>query len=93
MDGAHRPFATRRHEVLDALETVRSEGYAVEHEQNTLGICCVARAVEYRIPASDSLSCSIPLDLATDEEVRRVAAVLGRHTATLSRTLRREGVR
>ena len=75
------------------LETIRGVGLAVEEQQNTVGICCVARAVSYRIPASDSISCSLPAALATETELRRVGDALIRHGDRLAATLRRRGIR
>ena len=82
-----------RAELTAAVGRARAAGVAVEREQNSAGICCVARAVGYRIPATDSISCSLPLALATDEELARVSAVLERTAVGLESALRRAGVR
>nr|WP_281372946.1 IclR family transcriptional regulator C-terminal domain-containing protein [Kineococcus aurantiacus] len=80
--------------ALDAeLHDVRTRGWAVERGQNLPGTVCVGVRVEYRIPATDALSCSLPAALATDEEVERVAGVLTRHAARLARELRAAGIR
>jgi DNA-binding IclR family transcriptional regulator len=42
------------------LEVVRDRGWAFEREQGTEGVACVAAAVDYRIPATDAVSCSMP---------------------------------
>src|SRR3954468_24928313 len=49
---------TERAELHDELEEVRKRGWAMEKEQNTPGVACVAVAVGYRIPATDAISCS-----------------------------------
>ncbi|NEC63336.1 IclR family transcriptional regulator [Streptomyces sp. SID9727] len=75
------------------LEEARERGWAVEREQNTPGLCCVAASVPYRIPATDAISCSIPVERATDEELARVGDAVLRHAVELARVLRRQGVR
>ena len=75
------------------LETVRQRGWAFEREQGTDGIACVAVPVGYRIPATDAISCSMPVDLAHGEEFDRVVAAVGAHTRALAAVLRREGIR
>lgn len=75
------------------LEEVRSRGWAFEREQGTVGVACVAATVDYRIPATDAISCSMPADLATSDELDRVADAVLAHTRRLAQTLRRVGIR
>jgi DNA-binding IclR family transcriptional regulator len=75
------------------LEAVRERGWAYEREQGTEGVACVAAAVDYRIPATDAISCSMPAYLADGEELDRVAKAVVSHTQRLAATLRREGIR
>jgi len=82
-----------RAQLSAAVARARADGFAVEREQNSTGICCVARSVGFRIPATDSISCSLPLALATGEEVARVSAALERTADGLAAALRRAGVR
>lgn len=77
----------------EQLEVTRRRGYSLEHEENTIGVACVAVAVPYRIPATDAISCSIPLSHATDDELARVAAVISVHVESLAMLLRSEGIR
>jgi DNA-binding IclR family transcriptional regulator len=91
---AHTPATITSLPALHAeLEGVRNRGWAVEREQGTPGVACVAATVDYRIPASDALSCSMPAARATDEEVDRVATAVARTAARLASTLRRHGIR
>lgn len=78
--------------LLTELDAVRARGYAYESQQNTLGIACVARAVEYRIPATDAISCSMPARIGT-RELRRITDAVVEHADILAATLRREGIR
>ena len=40
---------------------MREQGYAVDREENTLGLRCFGVAVPYRTPARDAMSCSVPV--------------------------------
>lgn len=84
---------TDREQLHETLDTVRRRTWAVEHEQGTPGVACVACAVDYRIPATDAISCSMPAELAAGDELERVADAVQRQTRKLAVTLRREGIR
>ncbi|NAZ82737.1 helix-turn-helix domain-containing protein [Kineococcus sp. R8] len=75
------------------LAATRERGYAVERGQNLAGTTCVGVRIEYRIPATDAISCSMRSEAATDDEVARVAAVVQRHAGRLARDLRAAGIR
>ncbi len=80
--------------ALDAqLDQAHERGYAHEREENLAGVSCVAVSVGYRIPATDAISCSMPVDRATPEEAERVARIIGAHAERLAQTLRSAGVR
>ncbi|NUP24525.1 MAG: IclR family transcriptional regulator [Nonomuraea sp.] len=74
------------------LDQVRTRGWALEREQGTPGVACVAVAVDYRIPATDAISCSMSAELPP-AEVERVTEAMIKHTRKLAATLRREGIR
>ncbi|WP_432491455.1 IclR family transcriptional regulator [Kineococcus auxinigenes] len=82
-----------RAQLEEELAGARERGWAVEHGQNVADTVCVGVRVEYRIPATDAISCSVPAHLATGEEVERIAAVLVRRAAGLARDLRAGGIR
>ncbi len=75
------------------LTATRDRGWALEREQGTEGVACVAAPVHYRIPATDAISCSMPVARATPEEIERVAKAVVHHTTALASTLRRHGIR
>ncbi|MER7083718.1 IclR family transcriptional regulator domain-containing protein, partial [Saccharopolyspora kobensis] len=81
-------------EQLDeACATARERGYAAEVEEGTPGIRCVAAVVPYRIPGTDAISCSMPIDQTTDAKARKTGELLTKVTAELAQRLRREGIR
>lgn len=75
------------------LEAVRNRGWAYERERSRAGVACVAATVDYRIPATDAISCALPADRATDKEVDRVATAVARTASRLATTLRHNGIR
>ncbi|MGC9669556.1 IclR family transcriptional regulator [Planosporangium sp. 12N6] len=84
---------TDRAALHQALDEVRGRGWAAECGQGTIGVSCVAAAVDYRIPATDAISCSMPVEAATDSEIERVADAVVTHTRRLAQALRRAGIR
>lgn len=84
---------TSRDALRAELASVRELGYATEHEEGTPGVACAAAAVPYRIPATDALSCSMPVDQVTGQRTREVGDVLGEVADELSKRLRRDGIR
>jgi len=84
---------TDRAALTGELDAVRARGWAAEREQGTPGIACVAVAIGYRIPASDAISCSLPVDHPDAEDLEHVAQTLVRHSTALGLDLRRAGVR
>ena len=60
------------HSLHKQLAKFRTLGYAFEREENTPGLCCFAVALQYRTPAVDAISCSVPiarLDKKHEKEV------------------------
>ena len=84
---------TDRQALDDQLLHIRSRGFSVEYGENTEGIVCVGVHVQYRIPATDAISCSIPEDLATEAELARVSKILLRGSRDLADALQAQGVR
>ncbi|WP_431877609.1 IclR family transcriptional regulator [Amycolatopsis sacchari] len=80
-------------DLLAECELTRERGFASETEEGTPGVRCVAAVVPYRIPATDAMSCSIPVGQVTDDEAMRVGELLAETAAELGRQLRRAGIR
>ena len=75
------------------LVNIRQTGYAMESNQSAMGLCCVSVVVPYRIPGTDAISCSIPVELATEQVLKDTVATLKFATAELARILRGAGIR
>jgi DNA-binding IclR family transcriptional regulator len=84
---------TDRGAFFAELDEVRRRGWAFEREQGAEGVACVAAPVEYRIPATDAISCSMPARNAEGKELQRVVQAVVSHTQRLTMILRREGIR
>jgi DNA-binding IclR family transcriptional regulator len=61
---------------------IRERGYAIDREENTIGICCFAVAVGGVDPPTDAISCSVPVARLTPD-LRR--AILDGLQTTLER--------
>jgi len=82
-----------REELEKQLVEIREAGWAGEVEEGTVGVRCVAAPIPYRIPATDALSCSMPVDQADDATAKQVAGVLVEAATNLGRKLRAAGIR
>ncbi|NYI03195.1 IclR family transcriptional regulator [Allostreptomyces psammosilenae] len=67
---------TDREQLIAELADIRRRGYAVDREENTLGLRCFGVAVRYRTPARDAISCSVPVARLTPERERAVTEAL-----------------
>lgn len=63
-------------ELYVELDKARADGYSFEIGQNTPGLGCFAVAVPGHHPATDSVSCSIPIARLDDARAARVIAGL-----------------
>ncbi|MDT0460084.1 IclR family transcriptional regulator [Streptomyces sp. DSM 41527] len=77
---------TDREQLIEELHAVREQGYAVDREENTLGLRCFGVAVPYRAPARDAVSCSVPVARLTPahEQTIRDALFDARDRLTLA---------
>lgn len=58
------------------LTLTRDRGYAVDDQENTVGLRCVGVALRYTHPVSDAISCSVPLERIPAERVEEIAAAM-----------------
>ncbi|MFD7735958.1 IclR family transcriptional regulator [Kitasatospora phosalacinea] len=77
---------TDREELVRELAEVRARGYAVDREENTLGLRCFGVAIPYRTPARDAVSVSVPVARLTPgrEQTIRDALFDARDRLTLA---------
>lgn len=80
---------TDREQLVEELALVREQGYAVDREENTLGLCCFGVAVPYRTPARDAVSCSVPVARLTAGHEQVIKAALFEARDRLSVVTRR----
>ncbi|MFD5508102.1 IclR family transcriptional regulator [Streptomyces sp. NPDC059761] len=80
---------TDREQLVEELALVREQGYAVDREENTLGLRCFGVAVPYRTPARDAVSCSVPVARLTADHEQRIKAALFEARDRLSVATRR----
>lgn len=58
------------------LDATRQRGYAIDNEENTLGLRCFAVALQYTEPATDAISASVPMARLTAERETEIVAAL-----------------
>jgi DNA-binding IclR family transcriptional regulator len=75
--------------ALDAsLETALVRGYAIDDEENTLGVRCFAVALRYAQPAQDAISASVPLTRLTPSRQADIIEALCAVGDKITRVLR-----
>ena len=68
---------TRKDAFLREISQIRQHGYAMDNEENELGVRCVAAAIpDWHGAASYALSISAPVSRMTDERVRSLIPAL-----------------
>ena len=69
---------TDRQELETNLALAHEQGYAVDEQENSLGLRCFAVALRYSTPAHDALSTSVPLARLTPERETEIVSALMR---------------
>ncbi|MER7013597.1 IclR family transcriptional regulator C-terminal domain-containing protein [Saccharopolyspora sp. NPDC000359] len=80
-------------QLHQACATARERRCASEVEEGAPGIRCVAAVVPYRMPCTDAISRSVPVERTTGAKTRRTGELLSEVTAELAQRPRREGIR
>ena len=62
--------------IMADLATTRRRGYAVDHEENVVGLRCFGAALRCQRPARDAISCSVPLARLTKGRDREIVTAL-----------------
>jgi DNA-binding IclR family transcriptional regulator len=87
--GALTPHTITDHARLtEELAETRQRGYAVDHEENVLGVRCFGAALRYQRPARDAISCSVPMARLAPGREEQIADALLAARDRLERTLR-----
>ncbi|WP_369205569.1 IclR family transcriptional regulator [Streptomyces sp. PU-14G] len=76
MTGVTENTLTDPEALLEELRLVREQGYAIDREENTLGLRCFGIAVPYRTPARDAISCSVPVARLTPAHEQTIKSAL-----------------
>jgi DNA-binding IclR family transcriptional regulator len=83
-----RTLTDRKQLLVDLAET-RDRGYAVERGENTAGLGCFAVALDYKHPALEAISCSVPsVRLDDPAHASQVVEAVVRHARELGTILR-----
>src|SRR5437667_8103123 len=69
------------------LAATRRRGYAVDREENTIGLRCFGVALRYRHPARDAISCSVPVARLSAGREKQIVTALRAARDRLDRTL------
>jgi DNA-binding IclR family transcriptional regulator len=75
---------TDRATLLADLAEVRARGYSIDREETVPGIAGFGFALRYDVPATDAISCSVPVERLTEEHRARVVTVMREIRAKLS---------
>ncbi|WP_316667232.1 IclR family transcriptional regulator [uncultured Propionibacterium sp.] len=67
---------TDAREFAQEMRRTRSRGYAVDDEESTIGLRCIAFALPYAAPVTDAISCSLPVSRATQERQAEIVAAM-----------------
>jgi DNA-binding IclR family transcriptional regulator len=83
------PHTLVDHAVLAAdLARTRERGYAVDEEENVIGLRCFGAALRYQRPARDAISCSVPVARLTAGRQEQIVEALLTARERLERVLR-----
>lgn len=74
-----------RDALIRDLEQARERGYAIDDEENTVGVTCFGFALRYTKPAIDAISCSLPVRSVTPARCDEIIAAMERTKATIER--------
>lgn len=67
---------TSRDALIEELAATRRRGFALDREENTVGLRCVAVALDSRTEPRDAISCSVPTTRFGEERLKELAELL-----------------
>lgn len=62
--------------LAEDLAETRRRGYALDIEENTLGLRCIGITLRYTDPVVDAISCSVPMSRLTTEREKEILEAL-----------------
>ncbi|MEU6036986.1 IclR family transcriptional regulator [Actinomadura sp. NPDC047616] len=71
--------------LLRDLELTRRRGHAIDNEENYAGITCFGLALRYTSPATDAISCSVPIAGLDEDRRREILAAMERTRLAIER--------
>ncbi|PSL00569.1 IclR family transcriptional regulator [Murinocardiopsis flavida] len=74
---------TDRDALARDLAEVRDRGYAVDRQENSLGLHCFSLPLRYSEPATDAISCSVPLARLTPAREAEIVAAMRKARASI----------
>ncbi|MFI1399848.1 IclR family transcriptional regulator [Streptomyces sp. NPDC020681] len=77
---------TDRAALTADLAAIRERGYSVDREEGVLGIVGFGFALRHDDPATDAISCSVPVARLTQEHERQIVAVMREIRAKIEST-------
>src|SRR6478752_7516739 len=66
---------TDHDQLIADLEATHARGYALDHEENVLGLRCFAFALRFSERSSDAISCSVPIERLNGREPEIIEAL------------------
>ncbi|MCG5211707.1 IclR family transcriptional regulator [Streptosporangium sp. KLBMP 9127] len=80
------PNTLADHEALVGdLRLTRERGYAIDNEENYAGVKCFAFALHYSSPATDAISCSVPISNLTEGRTQEIVEAMKRTKQAIER--------
>lgn len=75
-------------QLLEELEQVRSRGYALDNEENEIGVRCIAAPIrDYTGRSEYAISISAPIARMSDERIAELSPLIQNVTQTLSKEM------
>lgn len=79
---------TNKQDFLDELEKIREQGYAIDHEENEPGICCVALPIRNHTgEVIAAFSLSMPTPQLNSEQLNRIIPMMKQTADKISRQM------
>jgi DNA-binding IclR family transcriptional regulator len=71
--------------LMEDLKATRDRGYAIDVQENTVGLKCFGFALRYSDPVVDAISCSVPMARLTDERAAEILDAMRDAVASIER--------